>query len=86
MNTNFTPKALKIVPVEYLDGVIQPSICDEHDAQICLIELGKENYAPILAAAPEMYEILCDVLTDCKLSDGMRLEIERIMKKARREK
>ena len=45
-----------------------------------------EANATLIAAAPEMYEILCDVLTDCKLSDGMRLEIERIMKKARGEK
>lgn len=58
MNATFTPKALKIVPVKYLDGVTQLSICDEHDIQICLVEIGKENYAPYLATAPEMYEAL----------------------------
>lgn len=58
MNATFTPKALKIVPVKYLDGVTQLSICDEHDIQICLVEIGKENYAPYLATAPEMYDCL----------------------------
>lgn len=37
------------------------------------------------AAAPEMYECICDALTDLEMSNGMRAYFEEVLKKARGE-
>lgn len=100
MKPNFTPKTLKIIPVQYIDGTIQLSICDEHDEQICLIEIGKENYAPILATALEMYdeiettiEVIQFIFYTFSLNESERKRLNErietgktILKKARGEK
>lgn len=39
----------------------------------------------LCAAAPEMYECICDALTDLKMSGGMRAHFEEVLKKARGE-
>ena len=41
--------------------------------------------AALIAAAPELYECLCDVMTDLEMSDGMRAHFEKVLKKARGE-
>ena len=39
--------------------------------------------AYLIAAAPEMYECICDALTDLQMLDGMRNHFEAVLKKAR---
>lgn len=41
--------------------------------------------AALIAAAPEMYECVCDALTDLEMSEGMRAHFEKVLKKARGE-
>ena len=41
--------------------------------------------AALIATAPELYECLCDVMTDLEMSDGMRAHFEKVLKKARGE-
>ena len=44
------------------------------------------NNAALIAAAPEMYECVCDALTDLEMPDGMRRHFEEVLMKARGEK
>ena len=39
----------------------------------------------LISAAPEMYECVCDALTDLEMPDGMRNHFEAVLKKARGE-
>ena len=39
--------------------------------------------AALIAAAPELYECVCDALTDLEMSEGMRAHFEKVLKKAR---
>ena len=48
------------------------------------IPVMKAN-AALIAAAPELYECLCDVMTDLEMSEGMRAHMETVLKKARGE-
>ncbi len=41
--------------------------------------------AALISAAPEMYECVCDALTDLEMSEGMRAHFEKVLKKARGE-
>lgn len=41
--------------------------------------------AALLAAAPQMYECVCDALTDLEMPEGMRNHFESVLKKARGE-
>jgi hypothetical protein len=41
--------------------------------------------AYLIAAAPEMYECICDALSDLQMSEGMRSHFEAVLKKARGE-
>lgn len=42
--------------------------------------------AHLIKAAPEMYECICDALTDLEMPEGMRNHFEAVLKKARGEK
>lgn len=39
----------------------------------------------LIAAAPDMYDCICDALTDLEMTDGMRAHFEETLKKARGE-
>lgn len=39
----------------------------------------------LMKAAPEMYECVCDALTDLQMPDGMRNHFEAVLKKAKGE-
>ncbi len=45
-------------------------------------QVGTAN-AALIAAAPEMYECVCDALTDLEMPEGMRAHFENVLKKAR---
>lgn len=45
----------------------------------------QEAYAHLFAAASEMYECVCDALSDLKMPEGMRDHFEKVLKKARGE-
>lgn len=45
---------------------------------------GRAN-AYLIAAAPEMYECICDALSDLEMPDGMRNHFEAVLMKARGE-
>ena len=54
-------------------------------AQIARGNGREETNAALIAAAPEMYECVCDALTDLEMSEGMRAHFEKVLKKARGE-
>lgn len=39
--------------------------------------------AALIAAAPEMYECICDALSDLQMSEGMKSHFEAVLRKAR---
>ena len=41
--------------------------------------------AALIAAAPDLFECVCDALTDLQMSEGMRNHFEQVLKKARGE-
>ena len=45
---------------------------------------GRANSA-LISAAPEMYDCVCDALTDLQMSDAMRVHFEAVLRKARGE-
>lgn len=49
-----------------------------------LLEMIQAN-AHLIAAAPEMYECVCDALTDLDMPEGMRNHFEAVLRKARGE-
>ena len=48
---------------------------------------NKTTYAnaALIASAPELYECVCDALTDLDMSEGMRAHFEEVLKKAKGE-
>lgn len=60
--------------------------------RICMCQTDDDRNIPtmqanaaLIAAAPELYECLCDVMTDLEMSEGMRAHFEKVLKKARGE-
>ena len=45
----------------------------------------QEANAALIAAAPGMYDCICDALTDLEMTDGMRNHFEAVLMKARGE-
>lgn len=50
----------------------------------CNLEEQEAN-ANLIRTAPEMYECVCDALTDLDMPDGMRNHFKTVLKKARGE-
>ena len=48
------------------------------------IEQATAN-AALIAAAPDLFECVCDALTDLQMPEGMRNHFEQVLKKARGE-
>ena len=68
--------------------VISPEI----RKRVCYSETDDEKNIPemqantnLIAAAPEMYECICDALSDLEMPDGMRNHFEAVLMKARGE-
>lgn len=60
--------------------------------RICMCQTDDDRNIPqmranaaLIAAAPELYECVCDALTDLEMSEGMRAHFEKVLKKARGE-
>lgn len=96
MNEKFTPGEWEIEEKEMGCGTLFrygfQVVCWEKRRRIAYMEtcsLGdKEEMqanAAMIAAAPVMYECICDALTDLQMPDGMRSHFEAVLKKARGE-
>ena len=60
--------------------------------RICMCQTDDDRNIPqmkanaaLIAAAPELYECVCDALTDLEMSEGMRAHFEKVLKKVRGE-
>lgn len=48
-------------------------------------DIESEANAALIAAAPDLFECVCDALTDLQMPEGMRNHFEAVLKKARGE-
>lgn len=60
--------------------------------RVCFCETDNEKNidemsanAALIAAAPDLFECVCDALTDLQMPEGMRNHFEAVLKKARGE-
>ena len=80
----FTPGKWEYKP--YSGGYLDSRQWNGNDLRFDEIgEIYKEADGYLCAAAPEMYDCICDALTDLQMSDGMRSHFENVLKKARGE-
>ena len=96
MKEKFTPGEWEIEEKEMSCGSMFrygfQVVCWGKHRRIAYMETGslgdKEEMqanAYLIAAAPEMYECICDALTDLEMPEGMRRHFEAVLKKARGE-
>ena len=79
---------------EYVDGET-PVICELHhgikkeypgNGIMDFDHTEMRANAALIAAAPELFECVCDALSDLQMSEGMRRHFEEVLKKARGDK
>ena len=76
---NFTDYMVEKIAATIRGGEIMGTVKDNS------ISRDLERLACLIIAAPEMYECICDALTDLDMPEGMRAHFEEVLKKARGE-
>lgn len=67
------------------EQVFDEIVEDDNGCRICVMtceEDVQEEYANLMAAAPDMRDCICDALSDLQMPEGMRRHFEEVLKQA----